>query len=197
MGKIERLFEDLPRVPLERRWGQQLWPTLGVVSLIRRRHPRSGLDRYLLIQRKQPPYAGKWALVGGKVEFGETLAQAVQREVEEETGLEVAFLGLRGIVNERLASANVADPAGHFVLFVCAVSAPNGTPSEQLEGRVAWFTLAEIDALHASSTIIPSDYAMLRQFSQVQDALPYVEAEMVTTRGAQTRTALMRFEEVG
>jgi 8-oxo-dGTP diphosphatase len=195
MGKIERLFEDLPRLPLERRWGQQMWPTLGTVSLIWRRHLESGLDRYLLIQRKQPPYAGKWALVGGKVEFGETLAHAVEREVEEETGLRAAFLGLRGIVNERLASASAEDPAGHFVLFVCAVSAPDGTPSEKMEGRVAWFTLREIDVLHESNAIIPSDYAMIRQFSLVQDALPYFEVEMVTTRGAQA--AMMRFEEIG
>ncbi len=44
----------------------------------------------LLIQRGRPPGVGTWTLPGGKVEAGETLEQAVSREVLEETGLRVA-----------------------------------------------------------------------------------------------------------
>jgi ADP-ribose pyrophosphatase YjhB (NUDIX family) len=73
-----QLFKALPQTPLQRRWRQQERPVLGVVALIQRTgdNEERQEERFLLIQRRQPPYAGKWALVGGKVDFGETLAPA-------------------------------------------------------------------------------------------------------------------------
>jgi 8-oxo-dGTP diphosphatase len=43
----------------------------------------------LLIQRGNPPLAGTWSLPGGKALPGESIADAVTREVLEETGLRV------------------------------------------------------------------------------------------------------------
>ena len=43
----------------------------------------------VLVRRRQPPLDGEWSLPGGAVELGETLAQALVREVFEETGLHV------------------------------------------------------------------------------------------------------------
>ena len=47
-------------------------------------------DRVLLVQRGQEPLKGEWSLPGGAVELGETLEEALVREVREETSLDVA-----------------------------------------------------------------------------------------------------------
>src|SRR2546423_1562523 len=46
-------------------------------------------ERVLVVERAKPPGEGLWTVPGGRLERGETLAQAVAREVREETGLVV------------------------------------------------------------------------------------------------------------
>jgi ADP-ribose pyrophosphatase YjhB (NUDIX family) len=58
-------------------------PIVGVGAVILRR------DSVLLIQRGTPPLVGEWSLPGGVVEIGETLHEALKREIKEETNLEI------------------------------------------------------------------------------------------------------------
>lgn len=54
---------------------------VGVGVLCRR------AGQLLMVQRGRDPGKGKWALPGGRMDFGETLAVTAQREVLEETGV--------------------------------------------------------------------------------------------------------------
>jgi 8-oxo-dGTP diphosphatase len=80
-------------------------------------------DRVLLILRGQEPLKGHWSLPGGVVELGETLTDAVVREVLEETGLHVAVGPLIESLDriEREADGRIAF---HYVIldYLCAVT---------------------------------------------------------------------------
>lgn len=46
-------------------------------------------NKVLLIKRNQAPNAGQWAIPGGRVKLGESLQQAAEREILEETGITI------------------------------------------------------------------------------------------------------------
>jgi ADP-ribose pyrophosphatase YjhB (NUDIX family) len=191
------MFESLPNLPIARRWRQQVNPMPSVLALIRRdrfSNADETVTRYLLIKRQKEPYVGKWALVGGRWDFGERLDMAITREVKEETGLDTTFVALRGMVNERIAPLGSDDDGGHFLLFVCEVSAPAGEAREQAEGPVAWFGPEDLKELSASQQIVSTDYTILQHFSQTASALPYIEAEVVAGNGENAPDELVRFK---
>ena len=56
-------------------------------------------DRVLLVRRGREPAKGIWTVPGGGVELGETVEEAVRREIREETGLEIALNGVLGLAS--------------------------------------------------------------------------------------------------
>lgn len=71
-------------------------------------------EKILLIRRGRGPAAGEWSVPGGRVEFGESVYEAVIRELAEETGLEATCGELVGWV-ERISDEH------HFVIMDFAV----------------------------------------------------------------------------
>ena len=74
--------------------------------------------KLLLVRRAHDPGKGRWSLPGGRVEHGESLEQAVHREVAEETGLVIDIVGLAGI-REVLPRDGAA---GHYVVLSYAAT---------------------------------------------------------------------------
>jgi 8-oxo-dGTP diphosphatase len=70
---------------------------------------KDDLGRLLLIKRGHPPAAGLWSLPGGRIEPGETDAEALVREIREETGLAVEAGHLLGAVQRPARDGDVFD----------------------------------------------------------------------------------------
>jgi 8-oxo-dGTP diphosphatase len=77
-------------------------------------------EKVLLVKRGREPALGQWSIPGGCVDLGETLEQALIREVCEETHLEVEVLALVKVL-ERIFREPDERVAYHYVLidFLC------------------------------------------------------------------------------
>ena len=97
----------------------------------------------LLVKRAAEPLAGQWSLPGGMVEAGETLEEALVRELREETGLAVAVRGLVEVF-ERITRDDAGRARYHYVLFDYLCAPLSGTPRADSDvDAVAWVPAEE------------------------------------------------------
>ncbi|MEO9327577.1 mannosyltransferase [Gordonia aurantiaca] len=105
-------------------------------------------DRVLLAKRAHPAeLAGKWELPGGRVESGETHAQALVREIREELGAEVEA--------GRPVGSPVPLPNG-LVLHAYRARLRSGTPAALEHLDMRWFTAAQLRELD-DEDVVPAD----------------------------------------
>ena len=121
------------------------------------RHPRVAVgafvfkkNRVLLVKRGRPPSVGLWAIPGGNMKLGETLQEATEREILEETGLTIK-------AREPVFTFDVIkkDETGriryHYVIVDLIAEYVSGTlqpGDDALEAR--WVSPRELDGLGVS-----------------------------------------------
>ena len=107
----------------------------------------------LLIQRKNDPFKGKWALPGGFVEYGEKTEDTVVREVFEETGLKTKIRGLVGVYSDPKR-----DPRGHTITVAYVLEITGGTLKAGDDASdVKFFNVNKLPTLSFDHEIIIND----------------------------------------
>ena len=100
-------------------------------------------ERVLLIRRGKPPLLDRWVIPGGTVELGETLQEALVREMEEETSLRVEPLELLTVFDR--VERDDEGVRYHFVIvdYLCRwLSGEARAGSDARE--IAWVAPAEL-----------------------------------------------------
>ena len=121
-------------------------------------HPRLAVgavvfdaNRVLMVKRGRPPAQGQWAIPGGNVELGETLQDAAQREILEETGITI-------VAHEPIYTFDtiVHDTNGmvqfHYVIVDLAADYVKGTacPGDDAD-EVRWVSRDDLNTLPISA----------------------------------------------
>jgi ADP-ribose pyrophosphatase len=105
-------------------------------------------QQVLLVLRGQPPSQDMWAIPGGSVELGETLQQAAEREIREETGLLVRA-GEPVYIFDTVQRGDDGRVRFHYVIV--DVLAEPIDPAQPLQSAddardARWFSLAEVNS---------------------------------------------------
>ena len=144
-------------------------PIAGVGAVIVADGESESDPRALLIRRGKEPLKGEWSLPGGAVELGETLEEAIRREVLEETGLLVEPVDVVRAF-DRIARDAQGRVQYHYVLvdFLCHViggadiSRPVSCATDALEAR--WAAPGDLDGLSPLTVeIIHKAWSMARK----------------------------------
>lgn len=119
-------------------------PALTVDAVLLKGNASGGGD-VLLIRRGRDPFKGSWALPGGFVDVGETVEDAVRRELVEEAGLRGDVVHLLGVYSDP-----GRDPRGHtvsvvYVLRVSGIVDVGQAGDDADEAR--WFRLDDLPPL--------------------------------------------------
>jgi 8-oxo-dGTP diphosphatase len=117
------------------------YPMVGVGALILEE------GRMLLVKRSKEPSKGRWSIPGGRLELGETISEAVKREVREECDVQIDIMRVLEVTDNILR-----DDDGriryHFVLIDMLANYLSGEPKAQSDAEECrWVTPAELAGL--------------------------------------------------
>ncbi len=113
--------------------------------------------RIVLIRRKNPPFG--WALPGGFVDEGETVEEAVRREMQEETNL-----SLEQLQQFHVYSDPGRDPRGHTVSVVFTATGMGELKAQDDASEIALFTEGSLpDDIAFDHRTILNDYFRIRK----------------------------------
>jgi ADP-ribose pyrophosphatase YjhB (NUDIX family) len=136
-----------------------------------------GRGRLLLIQRGHEPGAGLWSLPGGRVEPGETDAEALVREMEEETGLTVEPGRLIGQVQRPGLAGDVLDIRDYAATVTAGTLRPGDDAAD-----ARWVNPADLAVLAVTEGLVEAltewgvlgpERALLSRFSVPNRRVPF------------------------
>jgi 8-oxo-dGTP diphosphatase len=104
----------------------------------------NGTFKIVLVQRNQEPFKEFWALPGGFINMDETLASACQRELAEETGLDLTELKFYGIYDaiDRDPRGRTISAAYYQIIPFCPLLNPGDDAC-----KAEWFTVDKLPFL--------------------------------------------------
>ena len=119
-----------------------------------------GQGRLLLIKRGHEPGAGLWSIPGGRIEPGETDAEALVREMLEETNLIVEVGRLLGRVQRPFLDGAVIDIKDYAVTVTGGTLRPGDDAAD-----ARWVAIADLNSLEITEGLIDalSDWGVLGQ----------------------------------
>ena len=128
-------------------------------------------EQVLLVKRGREPARGQWSIPGGAVDTGETLTQAVIREMEEETGIQAEPMALVKIL-DRIFRDGQGRVTYHYVLvdFLCRhIGGEVRAGSDALDARfIPIGDLASLDIIPVTRGVI-YEAAQLLKNHQARD----------------------------
>lgn len=117
--------------------------------------------RVLLVRRANPPSQGLWGMPGGRIESGETLFAAAERELEEETGIQAEAVRLLD-VRDLIEHAPDRTLRHHFILLAIACRWRSGMPQAADDALdAAWFTPDQLQ--DDDPMLVPGTVSLARQ----------------------------------
>ena len=157
-ARLQAVIDNRPVAEVMAEFDRDLWNPIGVSPLYTADAAVFRDDRLLLIKRADN---GLWALPGGFVEVGQTLAQAVLKELHEETGLCGRVVSLLGIFDSRHWGSQ---PTSHMHHAVFLVDGEDKEPQPSLEAvEVGYFLEDKLPSLSIGHHLrIPFIFKLLR-----------------------------------
>jgi 8-oxo-dGTP diphosphatase len=124
---------------------------------------RDDKGRLLLVKRGHEPGAGLWSLPGGRIEPGETDAEALVREMQEETGLEIEPGPLLGTVRRPAGHGDIINIRDYAATVIGGTLIPGDDAADAL-----WVSATELGSLAITEGLIETltDWGILGQEQQ-------------------------------
>ncbi|MBN2112485.1 NUDIX domain-containing protein [Candidatus Woesearchaeota archaeon] len=134
--------------------------------------------KVLLLKRTKEPFVGYWALLGGKIEFGEHPEETAVRELKEETGIDAKVSKVKGILSEVVKDKDTGEDKWHFIMFMCEMEPEHTDAKSSDEGELRWFDMETIE--EHKDEIVPSDLHIINKIIRKENEIPVHKSRMTT-----------------
>lgn len=113
-------------------------------------------DEILLLKREKRPYKDYWGLIGGKMNFEESIEQTALRLTKEKTGLQSKFISTNAILHEQVKEEDDDYIKHSFILFFTKVETDSKDIPKEIYNELEWFKENNL------TNLIPSDLHLIQ-----------------------------------